>query len=161
MNTNALGTCITEINDYTWKINYPGTYNIRFVCYNNLSGRITLLTSITGVGAFTSLSGIYRGNTGINDIGDWTITITVPTWIQVAKNDSSGPTSDGPSFSIQQIPTVAAITQQVTTLNSISAASDSTVSSPSAGQILTYQADNTWKNSTLINPYNTSYARLL
>lgn len=31
--TNALGTCITEINDYTWKINYPGTYNIRYFGY--------------------------------------------------------------------------------------------------------------------------------
>lgn len=110
---------------------------------------------------FTGVMACYRGNTGINDLLDHTITITVPTWIIVAKNDGSTSQIDSPCFSIQQVPTVAAITQQVTNLNSISAAIDSTVSSPSAGQVLTYQADNTWKNATIVNPYNLSYARLV
>ena len=89
------------------------------------------------------------------------MTITAPTWFIICKQDNAITSYDSPCFTVQQVPTVASITQQVTNLNSISAAIDSTVSGPSAGQVLTYQVDNTWKNASIVNPYNLSYARLV
>lgn len=59
---------------------------------------------------------------------------------------------------VTQIPVSASLTQQNFYLNSISNASDSTVSAPSAGQVLSYTGSS-WTNSTLSLPTATSFVR--
>lgn len=69
------------------------------------------MTSLTGVLPFTTVTSVYRGNVAINDIIDHVLTITVPTWFIICKNEGSLATLDNPCFSVIQVPTVAAITQ--------------------------------------------------
>jgi len=63
-----------------------------------------------------------------------------------------------PFFTIEMLVTTAAITQQNFYLNSISGASDSSVSAPSSGQLLAYNGSS-WTNTTLALPSSTSYIR--
>lgn len=63
-----------------------------------------------------------------------------------------------PFFTIEQLVTTAAITQQNFYLNSIAGASDSTVSAPQSSQVLAYNGSS-WTNTTLALPSAVSYIR--
>ncbi len=161
-NSNGLGSCFTETSPNVLCINYPGTYEIRSICYTPQAGRMGLAKSLDNT-TFNCIGGQYVAVAAVNKLFNTILTVTQPTYLSVFTFDAAWNTINDFSFTIVQIPTVAAITQQTYNLNTLANMTDvAFTTNPVGAQFLTFDGlAQKWKNTTVVDLYNTSYARLL
>ncbi len=138
LNTNGLGSAFTEISQNTLLVNYPGVYKLEAMCWTSQSGRMGLATSLNN-STFSCIGAFYIGSGSQCKPFSTIITVTNPIYLSVFTFDGSWNTFNDFCFSIVQIPTVAAITQQTYNLNTLANMTDvAFTSNPTGAQFLTF-----------------------
>lgn len=145
-----------------FKINAIGTYRISWALVTAANKHGLMGSTSTTLSTFSFIALFYDSFNSAAWLTEAEFILnvtTVPYYIFPGVNSASTINGNNdPWFMVTQIPVSASLTQQNYYLNSISGASDSTVSAPQSSQVLAYNGSS-WTNTTLALPNQTSYIR--